>query len=106
MGVAHEEMLHKILILGIHTDNAAASALLAAVGADRQTLDVTSMCNRNDNLFTRNQILVENAFFSNRDFSTAVIRILIPNLLQLIADDLQHEMLISQNLAVLRNFSQ
>ncbi|MNC39343.1 hypothetical protein D3C75_879970 [compost metagenome] len=100
VGVAHKEMFHEVLVFGIHPHNTAASALLAAIGADWQTFDVASMRNGDDNLFTRNQILIEDAFFPNRDFRTAVIRISIPDLLEFVTDNLQHQMLISQNLTV------
>ncbi|MNI10344.1 hypothetical protein D3C73_634510 [compost metagenome] len=99
-------MFHEVLVFGIHPHNAAASALLAAIGADRQTLNISGMRNSDDNLFTRNQILIQDAFFSNRDFCTAVIRIPVTDLLELIADNLQYEMLISQNLTVLSNLGQ
>ncbi|MNE55889.1 hypothetical protein D3C80_1507570 [compost metagenome] len=104
MGVAHEEMLHKILILGIHSDYTASAPLLAAVRADRQTFNVAGVCNRNNDLFTRNQILIQNTFFTHRNFSPAFVGIFIADFLQLVADNLQDKMLVSQNFLVLGNF--
>ncbi|SUD25102.1 Uncharacterised protein [Paenibacillus macerans] len=106
VGVRHEQMLHKVIIFRVHPHNAAPAAFLAAVGRNRQPFDVTGMRKRDDDLFLRNQIFVENALFADRDFRPARIGVLLANFLKLLPDNFQHKRFIGQNLTVFRNLLQ
>ena len=57
MGGGHKHAGHKVLLLGLQADNAAAAALLAAVGVHRQTFDITLMGQRNHVFLFFDQIL-------------------------------------------------
>ncbi|MNZ92737.1 hypothetical protein D3C78_1117720 [compost metagenome] len=66
-------MLNKVVILRIHTNNTLAASLLAAIGCNRKTLDIARMGNGDDNILTRNKILVQYFLITYCNFCTTLI---------------------------------
>ncbi|MNN01993.1 hypothetical protein D3C81_1146290 [compost metagenome] len=103
VGVCNEQMLHKVIILGIHTNYATTTPLLTAIRCNRQTFNVTSMCNGNNDFLLWNQIFVQNTLFTDCNFCTALIGEFLTNLIQFCTNNLQDECFITQNFTIFSN---
>ncbi|MMZ65738.1 hypothetical protein D1872_281630 [compost metagenome] len=96
-------MLYEILIFGIHTHYTTTTAFLTAIGGNRKAFDISRMGYSNNNIFTRNEILIQNTLFTHCNFSATFISETPFKFIQLFANDVEYQMLVRQNLTVFRN---
>ena len=102
MRTGSEQVLDRIFILGLCTLKSLATPALRPVSADRRSLDVTAMTDRNDHVLFRDQIFkIDVADLFATDLRTSIIAMLPSNLVEIILDDSQDDLFVTQNSQVL-----
>src|SRR6516225_10094963 len=83
----NEKVLNEIVFARLSAGNALAAAVLAAVGVERQPLDVTVVTEGDRLHFLGNQFLVVDPTGALDDFGPALVAVLVAELDQILLDD-------------------
>ena len=101
MGGADEEVLDVVAVLHVTALDPAATALLGAVGGQRQRLDVAGVGDRDDHLLVGDQVLDVDLVLAGRDVGAALVGEALGDLPELLLDQVQDGLLAAEQLAQL-----
>ena len=101
MGRADEEVLDEVAVLHVHAGDAAAAAVLLAVGVERQRLDVAGVRDRDHHLLVGDQVLDVDLALGVGDLGAALVAEALGDLAQLLLDDREHAQLVAEDRAQL-----
>ena len=90
MGGADEQVLDEVAVLHVHPADAAAAAVLLAVGGERQRLDVAGVGDRDHHLLVGDQVLDVDLVLGVRDLRAPLVAEALRDLAQLLLDHAQH----------------
>ena len=82
-----KQMLDEILVLRPHTSDTAPPAMLAAIGIDGNTFDVSAVRNGDHHIFDRNQIFDIDLLGGHDNLTSPLIPELFGDLIEFIFDD-------------------
>ena len=94
-------MLDEVAVLHVHPCNTAAAALLLAVGAERQRLDVAGLRDRDHHLLVGDQVLNVDLVFTLRDQRAPLVGEAFVDLAELFLDQIKHGLLAAEQFAQL-----
>ena len=98
---ADEEVLDEVAVLHVHAHDAAAAAVLLAVGVQRQRLDVAGVGDRDHHLLVGDQVLDVDVALGVDDLGAALVAEALADLEQLLLDDREHAQLVAEDRAQL-----
>ena len=101
----NRHLLHKVLVLGGHADNALAALVLRGVGVRRLTLDVARVREGNHAVVLFNQVFQQNVVLCRHDIGAACVGIFAADFGDFGFDNLFDLAHIGKNLAILFNLS-
>ena len=91
-----------VVLLGValargHADHALAAAPLGAIGGDGGALDEAIVRERDDHAFIGDEVFDGDLAFRGDDLRAALAAVFLLNLAQLVRDDLQHALLLRED---------
>ena len=98
-----QQLLGVVLVARAHARHALAAAVLAAVGARGQALDVAEVRQRHDHVLFLDQVLRVDLLGDGGDLRAPLVGVLAPHLEQLSAHDRQQQLLVGQDRAKARD---
>ena len=101
VGRGDEEVLDVVLVLHPHPGDADPAAALLAVGGQRQRLDVAGLGDRDHHLLVLDEVLDVEVVLGERDLRAPVVAVALADLAQLVLDQLEHLVLVAEQLAQL-----
>ena len=100
VGGGHKQVLHEVGVLQVHALHALAAALLLAVGAHRQALDVAGLGHGDDHVLLGDEVFPLDVLRFASDAGAAGIAVLLLDLQQFVLDDLLQQALVGQDALV------
>ena len=100
VGGGHEQVLHEVGVLQVHALHALAAALLLAVGAHGQALDVAGLGHGDDHVLLSDEVFHLDILRFAGDAGSARGAVLLLDLQQLVLNDLLQQVLVGQDLLV------
>src|SRR3954447_24112191 len=97
VGVGDEQVLDEVAFAGFRPLNPAAAAALAAVGADRQPLDVPFVRHGDDHVLGGDQVLEIQVGRGALDARPAFVAVLLLHLVGVLADDVEDHRLVPED---------
>ena len=101
VGRADEQVLDEVAVLHVHAADAAAAAVLLAVGVQRQRLDVAGVGDRDHHLLVGDQVLDVDLALGVDDLGAPLVAEALADLEQLLLDDREHAQLVAEDRAQL-----
>ena len=98
---ADEQVLDEVAVLDVHAADAAAAAVLLAVGVERQRLDVAGAGDRDHHLLVGDQVLDVDLALGVDDLGAALVAEALADLEQLLLDDREDAQLVAEDRAQL-----
>ena len=103
MGGGNEKVVDEVLVAGLHSDPALATASLVSIDGDRTPLDIAGMGYGDDHILFRNHVFDADLFRLLDDLGAALVAVLLFDLGELVADDVANLLLAGENGFQLRN---